>query len=59
MPKYDIELTLYRTVEADNIDEAERVADYEKSRLVDGGLAGDLGWHSVATRISRRQKRGN
>lgn len=59
MPKYDIELTLYRTVEADNIDEAEAIADYEKGRIVNNGLAGDLGWEGAATRIARKDTKGN
>lgn len=59
MPKYDIELTLYRTVEADNIDEAEAIADYEKGRIVNNGLAGDLGWEGAATRIALKPTKGN
>ena len=56
MPKYDIELTLYRTVEANNIDEAEAIADREKARIVDNGFAGDLGWQGAATRIAQKDK---
>ena len=59
MPKYDIELTLYRTVEADTIDEAEAIADYEKGRIINNGLAGDLGWEGAATRIARKDTKGN
>jgi len=58
MPKYDIELTFYRTVEAKDIDEAEAIADYEKGRLVNNGLAGDLGWEGAATRIALKSGKG-
>ena len=51
MPKYEIQLTFYRTVEAANIDDAADMADYEKSRLVDNGLAGDLGWEQAMTTV--------
>lgn len=51
MPKYEIQLTFYRTVEAADIDEAADLADYEKSRLVDNGLAGDLGWEEATTAV--------
>jgi hypothetical protein len=47
MPKYDYELTLCMTIEADSIDEAQDEAEYHKSRLVDNGLAGDLGYTEV------------
>ena len=53
MPKFEIQLIFYRTVEAPNIDEAADIADYEKSRLVDNGLAGDLGWEETETRVKR------
>lgn len=56
MPKFEIQLTLYRTVEAANIDEASDLADYEKSRLVDNGLAGDLGWEEAETRVIRKKE---
>ena len=56
MPKFEIELSLYRTVEAANIDEASDLADYEKSRLVDNGLAGDLGWEEAETRVKRKKE---
>lgn len=55
MPKFEIQLTLYRTVEAPNIDEASDTADYEKSRLVDNGLAGDLGWEEAVTKVIRKR----
>ena len=51
MPKYEIQLTFYRTVEAADIDAAADMADYEKSRLVDNGLAGDLGWEQAMTTV--------
>jgi hypothetical protein len=56
MPKYEIALTFYREVEASNIDEAADIADYEKSRLVDNGLAGDLGWEQAVTKVKRSRK---
>lgn len=56
--KFTISLTFYRTVEADNIDEASDIADYEKSRLVDNGLAGDLGWEEAETRVVRKAQKG-
>ena len=57
MPKFEIQLTLYRTVEAPDIDEASDLADYEKSRLVDSGLAGDLGWEEAETRVKRKKEK--
>lgn len=57
MPKFEIELSLYRTVEANNIDEAADIADYEKSRLVDNGLAGDLGWEEAVTKVKRKKEK--
>jgi hypothetical protein len=55
MPKYEIQLTFYRTVEAADIDTAADMADYEKSRLVDNGLAGDLGWEEATTAVKRKK----
>lgn len=55
MPKFEIQLIFYRTVEAPNIDEASDLADYEKSRLVDNGLAGDLGWEEAVTKVIRKR----
>jgi hypothetical protein len=55
MAKYEISLTFYRTVEAADIDEASDMADYEKSRLVDNGLAGDLGWEEATTAVKRKK----
>jgi hypothetical protein len=57
MPKYDIELTLYRTVEATNIDEAEAIAAHEKAHIVDWADKHD--WQGAATRIARKDTRGN
>jgi hypothetical protein len=57
MPKYDIELTLYRTVEADNIDEAEAIAAHEKAHIVH--WADKNGWQGAATRIARKDTKGN
>ena len=57
MPKFEIQLTLYRTVEAPDIDEASDLADYEKSRLVDSGLAGDLGWEEAVTRVKSKKEK--
>lgn len=56
MPKYDYELTLYMTIEADNLDAAEDEAEYQKSRLVDNGLAGDLGYTEVFWRVKQQKK---
>lgn len=55
MPKFEIELSLYRTVEAANIDEAADIADYEKSRLTDNGLAGDLGWREAVVTVRSKE----
>ena len=54
MPKYEIALTLYRTVEAPTIDDAADMADYERSRLTDNGLAGDLGWEEAVTQVKSK-----
>lgn len=56
MPKYEIELALYRTVEAATIDEAADIADYEKSRL-NNGLLGDLGWEEAVTKVKRKKEK--
>ena len=53
MPKYDIELTLYRTVEANNIDEAEAIADHEKAHIVHWADKND--WQGAATRIAQKE----
>jgi|DEB0MinimDraft_6_1074348.scaffolds.fasta_scaffold14570_2 hypothetical protein len=55
MPKFEIELALYRTVEAATIDEAADIADYEKSRL-NNGLLGDLGWEEAVTKVKRKKE---
>jgi hypothetical protein len=43
------------TIEADNLDAAEDEAEYQKSRLVDNGLAGDLGYTEVAYSVKKRR----
>jgi hypothetical protein len=55
MPKYDYELTLCMTIEADDFDEAEEEAEYHKSRLVDNGLAGDLGYTEVVWKVKKHK----
>lgn len=55
MPKFEIELALYRTVEAATIDEAADIADYEKARL-NNGLLGDLGWEEAVTKVKRKKE---
>lgn len=56
MPKFEIALTLYRTVEAATIDEAADIADYEKSRL-NNGLLGDLGWEDAVTTVKSKKEK--
>lgn len=56
MPKFDIELTVFRTVEAANIDEAEAIADSQKAMVLRLGLADDLGWEGAATRIAQKKE---
>jgi len=56
MPKYEIALTLYRTVEAPDIDAAANMADYEKSRLAGNGLAGDLGWDELTMTVKPKRE---
>jgi len=51
MPKFEVELALYRTIEANNIDEAADLADEQKARIVDNGLAGDLGWREAVMTV--------
>jgi len=57
MPKYEIELTLYRTVEAPDIDAAADMADIEKSRLAGNGLAGDLGWDELTMTVKLKREK--
>jgi hypothetical protein len=57
MPKYDIELTLYLTVEADGIAEAEAMADHEKAHIMH--WADKNGWEGAATRIALKDTKGN
>ena len=59
MPKYDYQLTLYMTIEADNLDAAEDEAEYQKSRLVDNGLAGDLGYTEVAYSVKKQRTKAS
>ena len=56
MPKFEIELTLYRTVEALTIDDAADIADHEKARL-NNGLLGDLGWEEAVTKVKRKKEK--
>lgn len=49
--KYRFELTLHMTIEADTIEDAEDEVDWQKSRLVDNGFAGDLGYTEVSTSL--------
>jgi len=44
MPKYELKVELYQTIEAVNLTAAEEQADYELGRLTRNGLAGDLGY---------------
>ena len=55
MPKFEIQLALYRTVEAATIDEAADIADYELSRL-NNGFLGDMGWEEAVTKVKRSRK---
>lgn len=57
MPKYEVALTLYRTVEAPDIDAAADVADIEKSRLAGNGLAGDLGWDELTMTVKLKREK--
>jgi hypothetical protein len=56
MPKFGIQLTLHRTVEAPSIDEASDIADYELSRM-NNGFLGDMGWEEAATRVVRKRNK--
>ena len=55
MPKYDFELTLYMTIEASNLDEAEEEAEYQHDRLVGNGLAGDLGYEGTVYSVKKQK----
>ena len=58
MPKYEIELALYRTVEAATIDEAADIADYEvEEARLNNGLLGDLGWEEAVTKVKRKKEK--
>lgn len=52
MPKYTVELTLHRTVEADDIDHAEEMADSQKDMVVRTALADNLGWELAVLRVA-------
>ena len=54
MPKFEIQLTLYRTVEVADIDEAADLADYELSRM-NNGFLGDMGWEEAVTKVIRKR----
>ena len=54
MAKYEVALTLYRTVEANNAEDAADIADYEKSRL-NNGLLGDHGWEEAVTKVKPKK----
>lgn len=56
MPKFEIQLTLHRTVEASSIDEASDIADYELSRM-NNGFLGDMGWEEAVTRVVRKHNK--
>ena len=56
MPKFEVELTMYRIVEALTIDEAADIADEQKARIVDTGLAGDLGWREAIVTVRGQQE---
>ena len=59
MPKFDIKLTVFRTIEAKDIDEAEAIADSQKAMVMRLGLADDLGWEGAVTRIALKNTKGN
>ena len=56
MPKFEIELALYRTVEAATVDEAADIADYELSRM-NNGFLGDMGWDEAVTKVKRKKEK--
>ena len=58
MPKYEVELAFYRTVEANNIDDAADLADIEKARLVDSDLADELGWRGAVVTVRGKPNKG-
>jgi len=58
MPKYEVELAFYRTVEANNLDDAADLADIEKARLVDSDLADELGWRGAVVTVRGKSEKG-
>lgn len=54
MPKYEVKLAIYRTIEADNIDEAADIADEEKARILDEDLACAMGWRPAVVVVSSK-----
>ena len=52
MAMFTIEVTLHRIVETPTLDEAEAIADREKSRLVGTGVVDQLGWPFVSASAS-------
>lgn len=58
MPKFEVELALYRTVEASNIDDAADMADVEKERIVNTDAAGDLGWRGAVVTVRSKNAKG-
>lgn len=59
MAKYDFELTLYMTIEANSIDEAEEEAEYQHDRLVGNGLAGDLGYEGTVYSVKKQKTKAS
>lgn len=58
MAKYEYQLTLYMTLEAENADDAEMQAEGHKDRLVGNGLAGDLGYEGLSYSIKPKTQTG-
>ena len=58
MPKFEVELAFYRTVEADNIEDAADLADVEKARLVDSDRAEELGWRGAVVTVRGKPTKG-
>jgi hypothetical protein len=56
MPKFEIQLTLYRTVETVDIDAAADIADYNHSLLMRSKLLNDLGWTEVVTKVKSKKE---
>lgn len=58
MATYEYQLTLYMTIEAENADDAEEQAEYQKERLVGNSLAGDLGYWGAAYSVKPTTQTG-